>query len=148
MTLVSYSPFREFENLFNRNRAFPLRRVQNRVASHEGEPATWRPLANISETEKEYLIKAELPEVARKDVELSVNDGVITIKGERRLAADEESETQHRTESLYGNFARSFTLPDDVDETAIHARSKDGVLKIYLPKAEVKQPKSIDIKIA
>ena len=76
----------------------------------------WRPAANISETDKEYLIKAELPEVDKKDVEVTVHDGVITIRGERRFERTDDSEKQHRVESFYGSFARSFSLPADADE--------------------------------
>lgn len=144
MTLVSWSPLREFENLFSRYGSLPVRRS----VFGEREQAVWRPIADISETEKEYLIKAELPEVSKEDVEVSVNDGVITIKGERRMESAEENETRHRIESFYGSFARSFSLPADVDETAIHAESKDGVLKVHLPKAEVEPSKAIEIKFA
>ena len=146
MTLVSWSPFREFEDVFNRyNRSFGRRLLP----SEEGQEvaAEWRPLANISETDSEYLIKAELPEVDKEDVEVTVNDGVITIKGERRLEAKSDDEKQHRIESFYGSFSRSFSLPADVDESGIYAESKNGVLKVHLPKTEVQQPKSIEIKV-
>jgi HSP20 family protein len=147
MTLVSWSPFREFDDLFNRyNRRPGRQRLSGEIA--EGDVVEWRPVANISETEKEYLIKAELPEVSRDDVEVTVHDGVITIKGERRMENTDENETQHRVESFYGSFSRSFSLPADVDETAIQAKSKDGMLKVHLPKAAVEQPKAIDIKVA
>ncbi|MAF84565.1 MAG: Hsp20/alpha crystallin family protein [Gammaproteobacteria bacterium] len=145
MTLVSWSPLREFEDLFSRYGSVPTRRS---TSGNDHEVATWRPVANISETEKEYLIKAELPEVSRDDVEVSINDGVITIKGERRMENTEENETQHRIESFYGSFARSFSLPADVDENTIQAESKDGVLKVHLPKTEVVRPKAIEIKVA
>lgn len=147
MTLVSWSPFREFEDLFGRYGSLPTRRFVSGDDAGERERASWRPVANISETEKEYLIKAELPEVSKDDVEVSVNDGVITIKGERRMENTEENETQHRIESFYGSFARSFSLPADVDENTIHAESKDGVLKVHLPKTEVEVPKAIEIKV-
>jgi HSP20 family protein len=143
MTLVSWSPFREFDGIFNRYSRWP---VQTGDGS-ERERAEWRPAANISETDKEYLIKAELPEVPREDVEVSVHDGIITIKGERRMENTEENETQHRIESFYGSFSRSFSLPADVDETVIKAESKDGVLKVHLPKARVEKPKAIEIKV-
>lgn len=148
MTLVSWSPFRDFEDLFSRNSAFPTRRFVSGNEGGERELATWRPVADISETEKEYLIKAELPEVSKEDVEVSVHDDVITIKGERRMESADENETQHRIESFYGSFARSFSLPADVDEEAIRAESKDGVLKVHLPKAEVEKPKAIEIKVS
>jgi len=147
MTLVSWSPFREFEDLFSRYGAFPTRRFVSGDTGNESESATWRPVANISETKDEYLIKAELPEVSKDDVDVSVHDSVITIRGERRMENAEETETQHRVESFYGRFARSFSLPADVDERVIHAESKDGVLTVHLPKAAVEKPKAIEIKV-
>jgi HSP20 family protein len=148
MTLVNWSPFREFENLFGRYNAFPAGRALNGDNESEREVASWRPAANISETEQEYLIKAELPAVPKEDVEVSVHDGVITLKGERRYANTDEQETRHRIESFYGSFARSFSLPADVNESAIFAESKDGVLNIHLPKTEVTKPTAIDIKVS
>ncbi len=147
MTLVNWSPFREFENLFSRYGALPAGRLLVGDERGEREAASWRPVANISETDKEYLIKAELPEVSKEDVDVSVHDGIITLKGERRIENTEENETRHRIESFYGSFARSFSLPADVDESQIVAESKDGVLRIHLPKAEVESPKAIGIEI-
>lgn len=147
MSLVNWSPFREFDDLFSRYGTSPTRRFLSGNEGSEREVAAWRPVANISETDKEYLIKAELPEVSKKDVEVSVHDGVITIKGERRYENTEENEKQHRIESFYGSFSRSFSLPADAEEDKIHAESRDGVLKIHIPKAEVEKPKAIDIKV-
>jgi HSP20 family protein len=147
MSLVTWSPFKELDDFFDRyntalGRSFATGRSGERSSALE-----WRPAANISETEKEYLIKAELPEVPRDDVEVTVQDGVITIKGERRFEKTDDSEQQHRIESFYGSFARSFSLPSDVDAAHIHAESKDGMLTVHLPKAEVEKAKSIEIKV-
>ena len=146
MTLVSWSPFREFDDLLNRYGSLPRRSVQS-GDSNERELASWRPAANISETETEYLIKAELPEVSKEDIEVSVHDGIITIKGERRMEQSEDNEKQHRIESYYGNFARSFSLPADADESGIQAASKDGILKVRIPKAVVEKPREIEIQV-
>ena len=146
MTLVTWSPLREFEDLFNRySRPLGGRMLPGEAGQEVA--AEWRPLANISETDSEYLIKAELPDVNKEDVEVNVNDGVITIKGERRLEKKSDDEKQHRIESFYGSFARSFSLPADVDDSGIRAESKNGVLQVHLPKTEVQQPKSIEIKV-
>ena len=146
MSLVTWSPFREFEDLINRfNR--PLGGSLISGAEGEAGAVSWRPAANISETDREYLIKAELPEVSKEDVEVTVHDGIITIKGERRFEKTDESEKQHRIESFYGSFSRSFSLPTDVDASAVNAESKNGVLLVHLPKAEVEQAKSIEIKV-
>lgn len=147
MAIVNWSPFREFEDLFDR-----YNRVFNRslLAAAEGENAPvvqWRPAANISETDKEYLIKAELPEVQKKDVEVTVHEGVITIRGERRFERTDDSERQHRVESFYGSFARSFSLPQDADESKIYAETKDGVLKVHIPKTAQSRPKPIEIQV-
>ncbi|MBT8442117.1 MAG: Hsp20/alpha crystallin family protein [Gammaproteobacteria bacterium] len=145
MTLVSWSPLREFDDIFNRYNRLSRRMP---VPSVDAEGTEWRPVANISETPKEYLVKAELPEVSKDDIQVKVNDGVITISGERRMETKSEDEQVHRIESFYGSFARSFNLPADVDEAAISAESKDGVLTVHLPKTEVVEPQAIDIKVA
>lgn len=146
MTLVTWSPFREFEDLFNRYSRLPRREVA--TGGEAGTAMDWRPVANISETPKEYLIKAELPEVSKGDIDVKVHEGVLTIKGERRMQTTSDDEKQHRVESFYGTFSRSFSLPQDVDEDAISAESKDGVLTVHLPKTAVVEPKAIDIKIS
>jgi len=146
MTLASWSPLREFEDIFSRYN----RSIGSRLLPSEGGQevaAEWRPLANISETDREYLIKAELPEVNKEDVDVAVNDGVITIKGERHFEKSSEDEKQHRIESFYGSFSRSFSLPADVDESGIRAETKNGLLKVHLPKTAVQRPKSIEIKV-
>ncbi len=147
MTLVNWSPFREFEDLFDRYNRVVGRSLPAAGQSGAAEGAQWRPVANISETKTAYLIKAELPEVDKKDVEVTVHEGVITIRGERRFERTDESEKQHRVESFYGSFARSFSLPPDADESKIFAESKDGVLKVHIPKAEVLKPKPIEIRV-
>jgi HSP20 family protein len=147
MTLVNWSPFREFEDLFDRyNRAFG-RALPAAGKGESAEVVQWRPAANISETDKEYLIKAELPEVEKKDVEVTVHEGVITIRGERRFERTDDSEKQHRVESFYGSFARSFSLPADADDSRIYAESKDGVLKVHIPKTQASKPKPIEIQV-
>jgi HSP20 family protein len=147
MTLVNWSPFREFEDLFDRyNRVFS-RGTPTGGESESSPVVQWRPAANISETDREYLIKAELPEVEKKDVEVTVHEGVITIRGERRFERTDDSERQHRVESFYGSFARSFSLPQDADESKIYAESKDGVLKVHIPKLAATRPKPIEIQV-
>ena len=147
MTLVRWSPFREFDDLFSRYNRLGGARVLPGDSKQGQTIADWRPAADISETSKEYLIKAELPAVKKEEVDVSVHDGVITIKGERRIETSNDDEKQHRVESFRGSFSRSFSLPADVDESAISAESKDGVLQVHLPKTEVKQPKPIEIKV-
>ena len=143
MNIVSWSPFREMDDIFSRYR----RLMSSDGGTGEGISVDWRPVADISETKGEYLIKAGLPEVERKDVHVSVDSGRITISGERKMKKEEEDATQHRIESFYGTFSRSFALPDDVNEEKITAESKDGMLKVHLPKSKVSKPKTTGISI-
>jgi HSP20 family protein len=147
MTLVSWSPLRELDDLFNQYGRLLGRSATPSAENREGAVVEWRPVANISETPTEYLIKAELPEVEKKNIDVSIHDGVITIRGERRLETRDDQEKHHRIESFYGSFARSFSLPADVDEGKIAAESKDGVLTVRLPKTEAKKPRPIEVQV-
>jgi HSP20 family protein len=109
--------------------------------------AEWAPLVDITEDEKEYVIKAELPEVKKEDVKLTVHDDVLSISGERKYEKEEKGKKYHRVERAYGSFTRSFTLPEDADASKVAADYKDGVLKVHLPKSEKAKPKSIEVKI-
>lgn len=114
----------------------------------EGESFEWSPSADISETDKEYLIRAELPAVRKEDVKVTVAGGMITIEGERKQEKEEKSEKYRQVESFYGSFCRSFTLPEDVDAEAIRCEDKDGVLTVHLPKTETQksEPKQIAVQ--
>ena len=141
MNLINWTPFRDMEGFFDR---------YQRLAGSNGMPSKdfdWRPSVDISETDKEYLIKAHLPEVEKDDIELTVENGILTISGERKYEKEEETETQHRVESMYGKFSRSFTLPSDVDEARIKAKTKKGTLKVHMPKSEVSKPKAVQIEV-
>jgi HSP20 family protein len=109
--------------------------------------ADWVPSVDVSETEGEYQIKAEIPDVKKEDVKVTVEDGVLTIQGERKQEKEEKGKKYHRVECSYGSFVRSFTLPDLVDEGKVKAEFKDGVLNLKLPKSEKAKPKSIEVKI-
>ncbi len=110
--------------------------------------AEWSPLVDISEDEKEYLVKAELPEIKKEDVKLTVQDDVLCISGERKYEKEEKGKKYHRMERTYGSFMRSFTLPEDADGSKVAAEYKDGILKVHLPKSEKAKPKSIEVKVA
>jgi HSP20 family protein len=105
------------------------------------------PLADIVEREKEYLIKVDLPEVRKEDVKVLFDDGVLTIKGERKVEKEEKGDKVHRTERYYGMFERSFVLPEDVDVKTIRAESKEGVLTIHLPRVAVEKARPLAITI-
>jgi HSP20 family protein len=105
-------------------------------------------LVDITEDDKEYLIKAELPEIKKEDVKLTVQDNVLAISGERKYEKEEKDKKYHRVERAYGSFLRSFTLPEDADGSKVAAEYKDGILKVHLPKSEKAKPKSIDVKVS
>jgi HSP20 family protein len=107
----------------------------------------WTPTVDISETDREYLIKMELPEVRKEDVKVTVEDGVLTIQGERRQEREEKGKKFHRVERSYGTFMRGFTVPDDVDEAKVGAEFKEGMLLLRLPKSEKAKPKAIEVKV-
>lgn len=132
MRVVRWEPFGEFDTLFTR--LVPsLRRLQ---LEGSGKKLDWAPSADISETDKEYLIRAELPAVNKEDVQVTLDDGMITIKGERKQHKDDKNEKFHRVESFYGSFERSFSLPDNVNADTIKCESKDGILTVHIPKTE------------
>ena len=108
--------------------------------------AEWAPLVDISEDDREYLIKAELPEVKREDVKVTAEEGTLTITGERKFEK-EEGKKYHRVERAYGSFVRNFSLPDDVSPAKVSAEFKDGVLTVHLAKTEKARPQEIEIKI-
>jgi HSP20 family protein len=143
MSLIRWNPFGELDELFAR---FPrgLLPQQSELAI---EGVDWRPAANIAETDKEYTIKADLPEVKKDDIDVSVNNGVLTISGERRYEKSSDNEREHRRETFHGTFRRSFALPEDVDLEGINADSKDGVLIVHLPKQASRKPEAVKIKV-
>lgn len=110
--------------------------------------AEWSPLVDITEDDKEYIVKAEIPEMKKEDIKINVHDDVLTVSGERKYEKEEKGKKYHRVERAYGSFMRSFTLPEDADGTKVNAEYKDGVLKVRLPKSEKAKPKAIEVKIA
>ncbi|HNA25251.1 MAG TPA: Hsp20/alpha crystallin family protein [Nitrospira sp.] len=146
---TQWNPWKELEDVEKRLSAL-WGRPQGKVEGQKEaiSVAEWSPLVDITEDEKEYLIKAELPEVKREDVKLTVQDNVLAISGERRYEKEEKNKKYHRVERAYGNFLRSFTLPEDADGSKVSAEYKDGVLKVHLPKSEKATPKSIEVKVS
>ena len=149
-TLTRWDPFKELDELQNRlSMLFGRAPVRKDAGREEAMTlAEWAPLVDIIEEEKEYRIKAELPEVNKSDVKVTVQDDVLTIAGERTFEKEETGRKYHRVERAYGSFARSFTLPEDADAAKVSADFKDGVLIVHLPKSEKARPKSIEVKVA
>ena len=107
--------------------------------------ATWSPAVDVFEDADGIMLKLELPEVEAKDVDIQVEGNTLTVKGERKLEREEKRENYHRIERTYGTFARTFTLPTTVDAEHITAESKDGVLRLVLPKKAETKPRQIKI---
>ena len=141
MNITRWDPFSDMEEImkqYNRSLA--------KHPSHEGMlRADWAPAVDITENDKEFLIKAELPEVKKEDINIDVNNGILTLSGERY--SETRDEKKHRIERSYGSFSRSFSLPDNVNESGISAESKDGMLYLHLPKTEAEKPKKIKVHI-
>jgi len=111
-----------------------------------GEESMVVPDFDISETEKEYMIAGEIPGIDVKDLKVTLTDGIVTIKGEKKKEQEEKEENYHRVERHYGSFERSFRLPDGIKKKELDAQYKDGILKLTLPKAEVSEVKKIEVK--
>lgn len=144
-TLTRWDPMRELEEMSER-----MNRLVTRPAGSEEAliTAEWAPIVDIQETDKEYLIKAELPEVKKEDVKVTLKDGILTLEGERHQEKEEKNKKFHRVERSYGKFVRSFTVPEDVDEKHIQADFKEGVLNVHLGKSENVKPKAVEVKVA
>jgi HSP20 family protein len=145
-TLTRWKPFKELEDLQNRlSNLFGRAPVRRTGSKEDVTLPEWAPLADITEDDREYLIKAELPEVKKEDVKVSVENGVLTLSGKRKFEKEEKNKKYHRMERAYGSFMRSFTLPDDADAENVKADFKDGMLTVHLPKSEKAKRKQITI---
>lgn len=143
--LVRWDPFAEFGSLRRAmDRLFEDYAPTRSVRGQDGAELTFP--VDLSETENEVVVKAVLPGIRPEDVELTVNEGVLTVRGEARGETTEEKENFYRREIRYGSFARSLPLPTRVNQDQAEAEFKDGILTVHLPKAEDVRPKSIKIK--
>jgi HSP20 family protein len=149
MNLVRWDPFRELEEVSTRlNRLFhqPFGR---RLIDDEGSlMAEWAPAVDVQETDGEYLIKADLPDVKKEDVHVELQDGMLCLRGERRQEQEERGKKFHRVERAYGQFERRLALPSEVDPQKVAAEFKNGVLNVHLPKSASAQPKAIEVKVS
>jgi HSP20 family protein len=145
--LTRWDPFRELEDMQSRLSSFLARRPQRR---ENGEKETmtvaeWAPLVDITEDDKEYVIKAELPEINKDDIKVTVQNDMLLLSGERKFEKEEQGKKYHRIERAYGSFMRSFDLPDNADPEKIHAEFRDGVLRVHVAKTETALPKQIEV---
>ena len=139
-TLSIWNPIHEMDELFH-----------NRLASVLGgeglQSVAWSPVVDIEETELNYLIRAELPGLSKEKVKVTVEDGVLTLSGERDLERKVEGKTFHHIERSHGTFTRSFTLPENAEAESVSANYKDGLLEIRVAKSEEALPKSIEVHV-
>ncbi len=145
MTLTKFDPFHDLSD-------FPagLRLFQDSVARLLNEPRSqrpWTPAVDILETENELILKADLPDVDMKDISVEIENGTLTLKGERKFESEEKAQGYHRIERSYGSFVRYFTVPDTVDAEKVKADYRKGVLSVSLPKKELAKPRSIRVEV-
>jgi len=140
--LKRWDPFRELD-LFSgwpSLRHFPLMQ-----STGEGLPGRWAPSIDIAESEKEYVVTVELAGANKDDVKVEVQDGVLTLRGEKRSEREEKEEERRYVERTYGSFARSFTLPANADGDQVRASFREGVLSVEIPKRDQEKPKAIEV---
>jgi len=147
-TITLWNPFRELDEVQNRlsgllGAPFP------RFGNSSGGPklAAWSPQVDIIEDDKEYLVKADLPEMKKEEIKINVENGMLSISGERKSEKEEKNKKFHRIERSYGPFERTFTVPEDADASKIGADFKEGVLKVHLPKSPQAKPKTFEVKV-
>jgi len=148
--VITWNPLREMDEAQNRFNPFFLAGFPNRMGSgeiHSLTVADWSPEVDISQDDHEYLLKADLPEMKKDDVRVTVEDGVLSVSGERKSVKEDQKKKFHRIERSIGTFRRSFTLPEDADSTKVTAEFRDGVLKVHLPTTPIARSKAIEVKV-
>jgi HSP20 family protein len=152
MAIVRWEPFRDLMSLQDRmNRLFDESYRSTQRGGTDDEWAlggSWAPAVDIYEQGTDIVLKAELPGVDPKDVDIRLENNVLSLRGQRKLESEVKRENYHRVERSYGTFSRSFTLPTVVDQASIKAEFKDGLLRLTLPKREEAKPKQIQIHVA
>ncbi len=142
-SVIRWDPFRNLSGLQEQvNRLFDS---GLRGRSDESALTTWAPSVDIYETENELVLKADLPEVAEKDIDIHIENNMLTVRGERKFEQKVKEENYLRVERSYGSFSRSFSLPNTVDTDAIKAEYKNGVLTVTMPKRAESKPKQVKI---
>jgi HSP20 family protein len=145
MTLTKYDPFHELMDWTSGIRSF--QDAVNRMLSEPRSQRPWTPAVDILETDNELIIKADLPDVDMKDIHVDIENGTLSLKGERKFESEDKNQGYHRIERSYGSFARYFSLPDTIEPDKVRADYKNGVLTVTLPKKEVARPRSIKVEV-
>jgi HSP20 family protein len=148
MRPISRDTLRDLQNMSDRiDRLLAGRNIPSAGRDEAMALVDWAPAVDVMETDEEFQIRAELPGVEKKDVKLSVENGVLLISGHREQEKEEKGKRYHKIERAYGNFARSFTVPEAVDAEKVSAEFKNGLLTVRLPKSEKARPKSIEVEV-
>jgi HSP20 family protein len=149
-TPITGNQFKEIEEARqNRYNRF-LAGCPNRIGSgeiHSLAVADWSLEVDISQDDHEYLLKTDLPEMKKDDVRVTVEDGILSVSGERKSVKEDQKKKFHRIERSFGTFRRSFTLPEDADSTKVTAEFRDGVLKVHLPTTPIARSKATQVKV-
>lgn len=148
--MSKWNPFGELDDIHNRlSGVLGKSLFKPRTGDRESMTLSdWAPAVDITEDDKEFLIKAEIPEVKKEDLNVSVENGVLSISGERKFEKETKDKKIHRVERSYGSFTRSFTLPDETNPEKVAAEFKEGLLRVHLPKETPAKPKAHTIKVS
>lgn len=145
MSLMKYDPFRELKSLQDEMNRLFMTSVPRGFSQEDMASGGWAPSVDIYESENEIVLEAELPGMKRDDFEVSIENNVITLKGERSFEKKDERDNYHRVERAYGSFTRSFSLPRSVSADSTVADFKDGILRVTLPKKEEAKARKIEV---
>lgn len=149
MSLIQWDPFRELKDVPSRlNRIFGQAPARTESGNELLAMADWAPSVDISETDNAYLIKGEIPGVKKEDVKVNIQEGMLTIQGERKQEKEVKGKKLHRIECSYGSFMRSFRVPDDADKNKVKAEFKDGMINVTLPKSGKAKSKAISVSVS
>lgn len=141
MSVVRFDPFRDLTAFRD-----DINRLFTRTFGESGETRSWTPVIDVFEREDAVVLKAELPGLGADDVDVEIDDNVLTISGERKFTETVEDDRYYRVERSYGTFRRSLTMPQGIREDAVQARFVDGVLEVTVPKAEIVSPRKVAIE--
>jgi len=146
MAIVKYNPFKELRTMQDQmNRMLDM--AWNREFGEELKEGVWQPPVDIYEDEQSVVIKAEVPDVDQKDIEVRIENNTLTLKGERKHSSEIKKENYYRVERYFGQFQRSFSLPQSINQDKVQATCERGILTITLPKREEVKPKQISVEV-
>ena len=145
--MIGFDPFHQMQERFHRMFGEGFEPFFRPTGEENWSLATWAPACDIYEGDNEIVVKVELPEVKKEDVTVSIENNLLTIRGQRKFEEDVKRENYHRLERRYGEFTRSFTLPAFVDTAKVNAEFKDGMLRVTMPKREEAKPKQVEVSV-